>query len=237
MNIAGLTLSDLAGVLVGAFLTLSVFSYLMGDNALFRLATHIFIGVSSAYIAVATWFNVIWPKLILPVLNWEIGSGGLLNLLIPLFLSLLLLFKLVPRLTTLGSPVMAYLVGIGAATAIGGAVMGTLFPQVAATINLFDNKGAGGNGDFFWLLITESSFILLGTLSALIYFHFGARSPQGDTPQRAIWIDGIANIGKFFIAVTFGALFAGVLTAALTALVERWNFILTFILSLFSWLI
>ncbi len=49
--------------------------------------------------------------------------------------------------------------------------------------------------------------------------------------------DGIANIGQFFIAVTFGALFAGVLTAALTALVERWNFILTFILSLFSWLI
>ena len=235
MNIAGLTLPDIAGLLVGTFLTLCVFSYLLGDNALFRLATHIFIGVASAYVAVTAWFNVIWPKLILPFLNWETGSISILNYLIPLLLSILLLFKLVPRLSTLGSPVMAYLVGIGAATAIGGGVMGTLFPQVAATINLFDGDSAGG--DIFWLLIIESSFILVGTLSALIYFHFGARSPHGGPPQRAIWIDGISNIGKYFIAVTFGALFAGVLTAALTALVERWNFILSFILSFFSWLI
>jgi hypothetical protein len=35
-----------------------------------------------------------------------------------------------------------------------------------------------------------------------------------------------AGIGKGFIAITLGAVFAGVLTAAITALVERSDFIL-----------
>ena len=33
---------------VGAVLTLMIFSYLLGDNPVFRLALHIFIGVSAA---------------------------------------------------------------------------------------------------------------------------------------------------------------------------------------------
>lgn len=233
MSIANLTPIDLVGALVGIFFTLSIFSYALGDNALFRLAIHIFIGVASGYIVVVTWFNVIWPKLILPVLEWENATNDNLTVLVPLLLSLLLLTKLVPRLTTLGSPVMAFLVGIGVATAIGGAVMGTLFPQVIASINLFDFQTRGQNAALFWILVIESSFILLGTLSALIYFHFGARSHNDEPPQRTGWIELIARIGKFFIAITFGALFAGVLMAALTAFVERWNFILTTFLSIF----
>jgi len=233
MSIANLTPIDLVGALVGIFFTLSIFSYALGDNALFRLAIHIFIGVASGYIVVVTWFNVIWPKLILPVLEWENTTNDNLIVLVPLLLSLLLLTKLVPRLTTLGSPVMAFLVGIGVATAIGGAVIGTLFPQVIASINLFDFPTWDQNAGLFWILVIESSFILLGTLTALIYFHFGAHSHNDEPPQRTGWIELIARIGKFFIAITFGALFAGVLMAALTAFVERWNFILTTFLSVF----
>ena len=234
MNITNLTPIDLVGTLMGIFFTLSIFSYALGDNALFRLAVHIFIGVASGYIVVVTWFNVIWPKLILPVLEWENTTNYNLTVLVPLLLSLLLFTKLVPRLTTLGSPVMAFLVGIGAATAIGGAVMGTLYPQVIASINLFDFQTRGQNAALFWIMVIESSFILVGTLSALIYFHFGAHSHNDEPPQRSVWIELIARIGKLFIAITFGALFAGVLMAALTAFVERWNFILTTFLTIFK---
>ena len=37
---------------------------------------------------------------------------------------------------------MAYLVGVGAAVAIGGAVLGTLLPQISATFDNFDLKSA-----------------------------------------------------------------------------------------------
>jgi hypothetical protein len=46
MIAAELTLPDLLGGFVGLLLTLLVFSYLLGDNVLFRITIHIFIGVA-----------------------------------------------------------------------------------------------------------------------------------------------------------------------------------------------
>ena len=43
---------DAAGTWVAVILTLFVFSYLLGDNALYRLAEHIFVGVAVGYAAV-----------------------------------------------------------------------------------------------------------------------------------------------------------------------------------------
>jgi hypothetical protein len=144
-----LTLADLLGGFVGLWLTLLVFSYLLGDNFLFRIAIHIFIGVAAGFSAVVAFYNVILPQLILPLLSG--GQGERLLLLVPLILSILLLAKVSPRLSRWGNVSMAYLVGVGAAVAIGGALMGTLFPQVRATINLFDLQAAqeGGSNIFF----------------------------------------------------------------------------------------
>ena len=38
----------------------------------------------------------------------------------------------------------------------------------------------------------------------------------------------IASIGRIFIAITFGVLFAGVYMSALTAMIERLSFIINF---------
>jgi len=53
-------------------------------------------------------------------------------------MGLLLLLKLSPRTARLGIPSMAFLVGVGAAVAIGGAIMGTLFPQTWASMQAFN---------------------------------------------------------------------------------------------------
>ena len=52
---------------IGFLLTLLIFSYLIGDNPLFRSAVYIFIGVSSGYAAVVVWHNVLLPKLFQPL--------------------------------------------------------------------------------------------------------------------------------------------------------------------------
>jgi len=232
MNISAFAPEELIGILVGLFLTLCVFSYIFGDNVLFRLAIHIFIGVASGYLGIILLLNVIWPKVIQPIVTWDNQSSNLILLLIPFLLSLLLLTKLIPRLTPVGSPIMAYLVGIGAAIAIGGALMGTLIPQVLATINLFDTQGTNQPDNVFLIFIIESIFILVGTLSTIIYFHFGARSSDGEVFYRSPFIESIANIGKFFIATTFGVLFANVLIASLSILASHWYQITSFILSI-----
>ena len=51
---------------LSAVLTLMIFSYLLGDNPLYRLALHIFVGVSVAYLFVLALQAVIIPALSMP---------------------------------------------------------------------------------------------------------------------------------------------------------------------------
>lgn len=218
---------DLITASVSFLFTLMVLSYLVGDNPFFRLAIHIFIGVSAGYAAAVAWHQVLSPKLIQPLLlRSTYSAGGRLEsilVIVPLLLGALLLMKLSPRTARLGNPAMAFMVGAGAAVAVGGAVLGTLFPQILASINLFDLKTPER--------LFEGSIILIGTLTTLAYFHFGAKAtPSG--PQRGRLVDALGGIGQVFIAITFGVLFAGAYAAAMTALIERLNFLWTFIASL-----
>jgi hypothetical protein len=224
MNLANMGLVDLVGVLLGFVFTLFIFSYILGDNPLFRLALYIFIGVAAGYAVVMAWYNVIWPQLLLPLVTGS--SNERLLLLFPLLLSGLLLMRISPRLAGWGSPVIAYLVGVGVATAIGGAVLGTLIPQVQASINQFDLNTANQNGNNVLLYMMDASVILVATITTLIFFHFGVKShaaqaAQATSTNRGVVIESLAWVGQVFISITFGALFAGVYTAALTALVER----------------
>ncbi len=167
MNLADWT--NLLGALVGFILTLIVFSYLFGDNALFRFALHLFIGVAAAFMAAVAFFNVLWPRLLSPVL-FGLPLERLIAL-VPLGLSVLLLGKASPRLAGWGRPVLAFMVGVGAAAAIGGAILGTLFPQVQASMNLFDIQAIIINGKSLGWELFNGTIVLVGTAVTLIYFH------------------------------------------------------------------
>jgi hypothetical protein len=71
--------------------------------------------------------------------------------------------------------------------------------------------------------------MLVGTAFTLASFHFSAGRAADGTPKRNRIIDGIAWVGRIFIAITFGALFAGVYMSALTAMIERLSFVINFI--------
>ncbi len=228
MNLADLSLFDLVGVGLGFALTLMVFSYVIGDNVLFRIAIYLFIGVASGYAAVVACYIVILPQLIIPAIYGS--QSEKLFVLFPLFISGLLLFKISPRLSNLGNPAMVYLLGVGMATAIAGAILGTILPQSLATMNLFDPDTLAG-GDFIFRVFTGVT-ILIGSLATLAYFHFGVRQPLNQPASRPQWLVVLAWIGQIFIAITFGALFAGVYSAALTALIERVQFLRDFIFAL-----
>ena len=220
---------DLIGAVVGFVFTLLIFSYILGDNPLFRLAIHIFVGVAAGFTVIITYDSVIKPQLIDPLFFGSLEER--LLMLIPLLLCILMVTRLSSRLAWLGNPALAYLVGVGGATAVGGAVIGTIFPQVLASINLLDLSSLQSENllrSSLLSVLINGGLILLGTLTTLIYFHFGARLSTGQTPQRAGVIEVLGTMGQGFIAVTFGLLFAGVYMAALTAFIERvhaiWSF-------------
>jgi hypothetical protein len=227
MNLADIP--TLVEALIGFLLTLMVFSYLIKDNFLFRLAIHIFIGVSAGYATVAVCYNILWLRLLQPFIQSPLNQIYLA--FPPLLLGIWLLSKASPSLSRIGGPVAAFMVGIGAATALVGAVSGTLFPQIWSSVNMFDLQAARQRGDnlAFWLV--NALVVLVGTLTTLAYFHFGTRSKPDATSQRQPWIEFLGQIGQVFLVITFGGLFAGVYAAALTALIERLGFILEFIRS------
>ena len=213
---------ELISAFVGLVLTLLVFSYLIGDNPLFRFAIYLFIGVSSGYAATAVWHNVLMPRLFtrLDDLN------QLILLVVPLILGISLLAKLSPRISWLGNFAMAVLVGVGAATAVGGALIGTLLPQAEAAMNMFD-PGAPGGGSFFARLF-QGGVMLIGTVLTLASFHYTlGRAADGAAKSNRI-LDGLAWAGRLFLAITLGVLFAGVYMAALTAMIERLSSLINF---------
>jgi hypothetical protein len=217
-----MAMSDLIWMLTAFLLTLLVFSYIFGDNPLFRLVLYIFAGVSSAYLLVIVFYQVILPRLVWPFFEGTVPAR--LMTLVPVLLSFLLLTKLSPKLSRLGNISVAYLVGMGAAVAIGGAVLGTIITQTGATINLFD-LGLASPAVSQFTRFLEGILFAISTITVLAYFHFGAKSQENQTPRRPFWLEALAAVGKGFIAVTLGALFANVYLAALAALVDRLDFI------------
>lgn len=213
-------------LIVGFLLTVMVLSYLIGDNPAFRVAVYLFIGVSSGYAATVVIYNVLLPRLD------QLQPGNVNQLImgvIPLVLGVTLFAKLFPRTSWIGNFAMALLVGVGAATALGGALLGTLIPQAQAAMDAFDlRSGLIDPG----LKFIEAGVMLIGTVVTLAAFQFSAsRAPDG-APKRNALLEGVAWGGRLFIAITFGVLFAGVYMAALTAMIERLSSLLDFIRSL-----
>lgn len=211
--------------LIGLVLTLMIFSYLLGDNPLFRFAIYLFIGVASGYAAAVTVHSVFLPRL--GSFQTSNLDQLLLDVIIPLVISVTILAKFLPRISWIGNFAMAILVGVGAAAAIGGAVIGTLLPQAQASMDAF-SATAGVNSNFAVRLF-EGMVMLLGTVFTLASFHYSAgRAPDG-TVQRNRILEIVASLGRIFVAITLGVLFAGLYMAALTAMIERLSSIIDFI--------
>jgi hypothetical protein len=211
-------------------LTLMIFSYFFGDNPLFRMATYVFVGVTAGYVAVLIVYQVLLPRLIWPLLHGSTAERALV--IFPLILSILLLTKLSPKFAQLGSIPMAYLVGAGAAVIISGAATGTIVHQARAAINMFDMQSAAAQANGPVSQLFTATIVLVGTVSSLAYFHFSAKPKANGTAQRSNLMELLAKIGQVFIAITLGALFAGVYATAITALIERLDFIMQFLQSL-----
>jgi hypothetical protein len=210
---------DLFGILVSFTFTVLVLSYALGDNLLFRLAVHIFIGAAAGYAAAVALRDVLLPRL---------GAMNPTQMMVALLWILLLAMKLfgsTPRISRIGNLAAALMVGVGAAVAVGGAIQGTLVPQVSAASNFFNSASY----DNPLQALVWGSFALVGTITSLAHFHFNAKAVPNQIPKRARLIELVSMVGQVFISIALGVIFAGVYSAALLALIERFYFIVQMI--------
>lgn len=215
--LAEMTMLDLVGLLVSFALTVMVLLYAFDDNPLFRLAIYLFIGVAAGYASAVALKDVILPRML--SLQGTQATAVILWIV-------LLAMKLSPRTARIGNPAAGLMVGVGAAVAVGGAIQGTLLPQVLGAQDIFAPilmqqamlSGQAGAALGFFI---RGIAIMVGTVATVAHFHFGAKPAPNQIPQRHKAIEAVSKVGQFFIAVTFGVLFAGIYSAALTALIER----------------
>lgn len=224
----------LIGPIVAMLLTVMVLSYLIGDNPLFRIASHLFIGVAAGYAGALAVRSVLWPGLVQPALQAGLGGliqpTGILTLIVPSFLAVLLLLKVLPGASRLGTISTAFLVGVGAAVVVGGAITGTLVPQLLAAMGTL-NPGAVSpqTGETGVERVLNVSIMLAGTISTLAYFRFTLRrKPAGSASALgpfALLGRLVSAVGKGFIALAFGVMYAGALSATLLILSQRIQFL------------
>lgn len=208
-------MSEVFAVWIAAILTLMVYSYLFSDNPLYRLAEHLLVGSSIGYAAVVAVHDILLPRLLRPLAqdptaNWPY--------LIPLLLGLLLLAKARPSTAWVGNTSVAFLFGVGAALAVGGALLGSLLPQIQASWLPLSPRAAGGME-----AALDNVCLVVATIGTLTYFYFTVGSGTG--PRNAL-IRFCATIGKWVMVITFGAIFGNRVMAYVSLLIERLHFLL-----------
>lgn len=218
--------SELFTLIIGVALTVMVFSYILGDRLFFGIATHILIGVSAGFLALVVIQKIILPYLVTPLAN--VTDPGFLLALVPLALSILLVLMLFRRGTQAGAIPLAFLGGVLAALAIIGVTRGTLAPQILSMIGRFEPGKLMHEAQPQWSAIVEALMILLGVISVLFAFHHRGQAKAGEV-VRPIFLQGIGSIGQIFIGITFGALFVGLFSTALIALISSLSDIIYFI--------
>ncbi|MGQ9682301.1 MAG: hypothetical protein ACUVX9_07185 [Anaerolineae bacterium] len=209
---------DGLGTWIAALLTLAVLSAGVAENRLARLAFALLIGVTAGYAIAVAWRAVLWPRVLLlwrnPVTQWP--------LLIWFLLGLLLLSRALESGSWPSRLPLAFLVAVGVALAVGGAVLGTALPQVAAAAS-----GLDGGERSVWLAVANALVISVGTVGVLLRFAYAGRGGGGAAARAWSAVTRIwGGVGGVYLWVAFGALFAAAVISLLTLLAARVQFLL-----------
>ena len=200
---------------VAGFLILSIFSFLYKDNPFYRLAEHIFAGLTAGYYVGLVWQQVIMQQLFIPMTQdgkWELVFPGIMGLL--MFTRFFDRFSYISRIS------LAFVMGNTAGIFLVQQLHGLVLPQTQATII----SPLAGN----WLfgIIPGGLVIIVGVLTTLIYFYF-SKEHKGVLGKTA-------RVGMVFIMISFGAHFGYTVMARLSLLIGQVKFVTVDWLGLFN---
>ncbi|MCP9452690.1 MAG: hypothetical protein NNA23_08405 [Nitrospira sp.] len=208
-----MSVESIIGAWVATGLTLFIFSFLYRDNPLFKLAEHLYVGVSVGYTIVKTYDTVLVHLIWKPIVEQHEWS-----LLIPVLIGTLMLARYVPQAAWLSRYAFAFIVGVGAGLAIPRTISSFILKQVEDTVRPLVALVPGEGVVLTWDLLNPASgvntiIILLGVSSVLFYFFF---SVEHRGPGKVV-----ARTGIFFLMIAFGAAFGYTVMARMSLLIGR----------------
>lgn len=211
-------LAALVGVWTSAFFILCIFSFLFSDNPFYKFAEHVFVGVSAGYWMVILGTEALKPNLFDRLAHAVAQSrAGHFSAdwlyLVPALLGVLMIARLVPRISWVSRWPLAFLVGLNAGFSIVYYMEARILKQVDATIMPIWIPGHPIDG-------FRNLLIVVGVVCVLIYFYFSVE-------HRGWFVGGASRIGMYVLMISFGASFGYAVMARVSLLIGQllffWN--------------
>jgi hypothetical protein len=201
------------GAWVATGLTLFIFSFLYKDNPLFKVAEHLYVGVSLGYTIVKAYDTVVMTLIVRPILD-----KGEWSLVIPVGIGMLMLTRYVPKAAWLSRYAFAFIVGVGAGLAIPRTISSFILKQIEDTVRPLVTAVPGDGLTLSMTLLNPASninaiIILFGVVSVLFYFFFSVEHTGAGKV--------VARAGIFFLMISFGAAFGYTVMARMSLLIGR----------------
>ncbi len=200
----GTTDADGVATLVAALATLVVLGGLLGERRLFGWAQHLFAGLITGYLVLLAITEVIVPRIVEPLVASPTDRPELW-----LALGLMASAAGAPWLPRpLAAVPVSIAIGSIAAFALGGAVVGTILPQLVATIV--------EPGDEALATVASAGAAIVSGLVLIAFIH---GTPRGRSLRSA------ASAGRWLMLGGIGAWVGYLLFARLVLMIDRITFL------------
>ncbi|MDH4222157.1 MAG: hypothetical protein OEV55_01310 [candidate division Zixibacteria bacterium] len=194
---------------IAVFLTICIFTFLYKDNPFYKFAEHLVVGVSAGYFAVILYYNGFVPKLIVPLRHGE------WIYIIPAILGLMIWARFSRKWSWISRFSLAFYIGSGTGFAIALYMQNYVIRQLSSTMLPV--------GFTSWQLFSNI-LIIIGVLSALIYFFF--------SKEHTGLFGRTAKVGIWTLMIGFGAGFGLTVMGRVSLLAERVIFLREYLLEL-----
>ncbi|MGI6628140.1 MAG: hypothetical protein ACOX4K_07345 [Bacillota bacterium] len=192
------------GTLTAAIFTIATLSSVfIKNNPAFEVVQPIFLGVAAGHAFVVN-VGIIRSS------GWQAIMQGDLWAVIPLVLGILVLTRLIPRLSGMSRVSMAIIGATGAALGLRGALQAQILDQIGATLEPLNSL--------------DNILLFGGVFSTLAYFLFSSEMTKPFRQNQVLKY--VPEIGKVVMMVAFGASFGNATMGRLSLLIGRMSFLL-----------
>jgi hypothetical protein len=204
------TLIELLPVWVAVFFTLAIYSFLYGENPWYRLAEHIYAGVSVGY-SVAFNLDYLRDQW---VDRWSLEGGMMVIYILCILIGLLWYARFVKQYFHFYRWTLAIIVGTG----IGMALRTVIFTQFLNQIIAQASMSLFVTGDMTATI--SNIFIAIMTPSVLLYFWFTGGTREGGP------MDYVRKIARYTIMAGFGSAYGYTVLTRYSLFIGRAQFLL-----------
>ncbi len=208
---------------LGAYLTLSIFSFLYKDNPFYRLAEHLIVGLSAGYwIAVlyhqslvALWLEPLtngFKALVTPGGSFMSEFGRFFLSVIPGIGGLIMFTRFFSKISWLSRWPIAFYLAISAGVALPLYLQSFTVEQMRASM-----IPLGGSIS----AVLKDLIVIIGTICGLTYFYFSME-------HKGI-VGGMARFGVWILMIGFGSTFGYTVMSRISLLIGRFRFLIDWV--------